>query len=480
MPLLNAPGRMLSLRQRLLIWTAVPLLALVLANAWASYRAAIETTQSAYDRLLVTAAHALADMIWLEDGQLQVSLPHAALELYAGTAPDSARSAPERSPLQYRVSFLNGAFLAGDEALPFYEGTAPETTAHGARMRLYDQYVQGSPMRMVALWQPVESAQGLQYVIVQVGEYADYRFAIGRHILLQTLLHQSALLLLVLAVLWLASTWGLRPLHQLAHKLEQRSAHDLEPLSLHTPTREMQPLVHAFNGLLERIQHAQMQQQRFVADASHQLRTPLSVLKLHTDAGLQGVIPMHEALQDIAHTTRRTSRVVHQLLMWNRAQHTCAAPATAVDLHALLQEVVLEQSRLIADKHLDFNLQAESMQWHGQTWMVQEVVMNLLSNAIRHTGEGGALGIDLQTGAAGIAIRVWDSGPGLSRHMAAQLFTPFVSEASQGVGLGLTISRDLAAACGGHLEICNRTSEDGLQVLGLNATLWLPAPQSLP
>ena len=477
MRLLNAQGRMLSLRQRLLIWTAVPLLALVLVNAWASYRAAIETTQSAYDRLLVTAAHALADMIWLEDGQLQVSLPHAALELYAGTAPDSARSAPERSPLQYRVSFLNGIFLAGDAALPFYEGTAPDTTPHGARMRLYDQYVQGSPMRMAALWQPVESAQGLQYVIVQVGEYADYRFAIGRHILLQTLLHQGALLVVVLTVLWWASTWGLRPLHRLAHKLEQRGAHDVEPLQLHNATCEMQPLVQAFNGLLERIQKAQAQQQRFVADASHQLRTPLSVLKLHTDAGLQGLIPMREALQDIAHTTHRTSRVVHQLLMWNRAQHTCTASPSTVNLHALLQEVVLEQSRLIADKHLEFSLHAEPAQWHGQAWMVQEVVMNLLSNAIRHTSPGHALGIDLHRSAAGIGIRVWDRGPGLSKHIAAQLFTPFVSEASQGVGLGLTISRDLAAACGGHLEICNRTSEDGLQVLGLSATLWLPAPQ---
>lgn len=473
-------GQQLSLRQRLLIWTTAPLLALVLVNAWASYRAALDTAQSAYDRLLITAAHALADMIWLEDGQLQVSLPHAALELYAGAAPDSARLAPERSPLQYRVSFLNGSFLAGDASLPFYQGPAPDSSTNGARMRLYDMSSQGQPMRMVALWQPVESAQGLQYVIVQVGEYAGYRFAIGRQILMQTLVHQGLLLLLVLLVLWLASTWGLRPLHQLADKLERRSALDLAPLHIPQATREMQPLIHAFNGLLQRIQHAQTQQQRFIADASHQLRTPLSVLKLHTDAGLQGDIPMQEALQDIAHTTQRTSRVIHQLLMWNRAQQAVQAPSETVDLHEVLQEVVLEQSRLIADKHLDFSLDAHPVQWQGQSWMVQEVVMNLLSNAIRHTPAGHAVGITLRAQESRIGICVWDSGPGLSKQMTRQLFTPFVSEASQGVGLGLTISRDLAQACGGSLEIRNHCSDDATQVLGLRATLWLPAPQPHP
>lgn len=463
----------LSLRQRLLLWTAPPLLALVLVNAWASYRTALDTTQNAYDRLLVTAAHALADMIWLEDGQLQVSLPHTALELYAAPVPDSTRAAPERSPLLYRVSDLNGNLLAGDVSLPPYQGPAPKYTPHGARMRLYDQQHQGQAMRMAALWQPVESAQGLQYVVVQVGEYADYRYAIGHRIFEQTLVHQGVLLLLVLLVLWLASTGGLRPLRHLARSLERRSAQDLEPLPMSSQAREMAPLVHAFNGLLQRMRQAQAQQQRFVADASHQLRTPLAVLQLHTDAGLKGDVPMQEALQDIAHTTRRTSRVVHQLLMWNRAQQGPQTPVHAFDMHALLQEVVLEQSRLIASKHLDFSLQAHPLIWRGRAWMVQEVLMNLLSNAIRHTPPDAALGITMRREPMRLGLCVWDSGLGLSAQMAQQLFTPFVSEASQGVGLGLTISRDLAHACGGDLEICNRYAEGTDQVQGLSATLWL-------
>ena len=465
-----------SIRQRVLLWTAAPLLLLALANTWASYRAALDTAHTAYDRLLVTAAHALGDMIWLEDGKLQVSLPHAALELYANEAPESARTVPERSPLLYRVSFLNGSFLAGDTAIPALTTPAPAAAGSAARLLLYDETVNQQAMRMAALWQPVESAEGLQYVVVQVGEYADYRYAIGRGILRQTLWHQALLLAVVLLVLWLALSVGLRPVRQLAHTLDQRQAEDASPLPMAQPPREIAPLLHAFNGLLQRMQRTQALQQRFVADASHQLRTPLTVLQLHTEAGLHGDVPMPDALQAIAHTTQRTSRVVHQLLMWNRAQQTAAHPPTSCDLRAVLQEVGLEQSPLLARKDLDFTLQAVPTPWQGPAWMVQEVLMNLLSNAIRHTPQGGALGLQLERHAGEIALTVWDSGPGLSPQMQQDLFTPFVSEGSHGVGLGLAISRDLAQACGGRLEVANRT--EGKQVQGLQATLWLPDPRA--
>lgn len=464
--------RNFSIRHRLLLWTAAPLLVLVLVNAWASYRATLETAQTAYDRLLITAAHALADMIWLEGGTLQVSLPHTALELYATEVPDRARLSAERSPLLYRISDLNGELLAGDAAIAPYHGPIPAPIGDAARLQLYDTQLEAHTMRMVALWQPVESAEGLQYVVVQVGEHADYRYAIGHRILKQTLLHQALLLGVVLLVLWGAATIVLRPLRQLAQKLENRSAQDLNRLEITQPPREIRPLLNAFNGLLARMQQAQQRQQRFVADASHQLRTPLAVLQLQADAGLHGDIPMREALQDIANTTRRTSRAVHQLLMWDRAQHIPCADHERLDLRNLCQDVVLEQSPLLAQKHLDFTLQAQPTPWQGQAWMVQEVLMNLLSNAIRHTPAHHALGLRLEPLSDHVRLTVWDTGSGLSAHIQSSLFTPFVSEGSQGVGLGLTISRDLAHACGGSLTISNRIV-DG-QVQGVDATLLLP------
>ena len=276
----------------------------------------------------------------------------------------------------------------------------------------------------------------------------------------------------VLLTLWVGSTMTLRPLHQLARRLEQRKADDITPLPEQQAPREMQPMVQAFNGLIARIGLARQQQQRFVADASHQMRTPLAVLQLHAEAGLKGDISAQEALQDIARTTQRTTRLIHQLLMWNRAQQTAHAAADTVDLCALLQDVVVEQSPLLAQKGLDFALDAQPLTWYGEAWMLQEIVMNLLRNAITHTPAQGALGIRLTLQEKAVAICVWDSGPGLSPQMQQELFTPFVSESHQGVGLGLTISRDLAQACGGSLVIRNRVVQG--KIAGVDAMLWLP------
>ena len=478
-----------SLRRRLLIWMAVPLLVFVVFDAWLSYRTALSTTQTAYDRLLVTAAHALGDMIRLERGELQVTLPHTALELYSTDVRTDLREQPGRSPLLYRVNFLNGDFLAGDAAIPAYTGLPPVNNAYASRLQFYDgQMADGEPARFVALWQPVESAEGMRYVVVQVGEYVSYRYAISRSILWNTLARQFGLLLLLLMAMWIVATWALRPLRVLARSVEQRSPEDLKPLSAAATPVEVGPLLSAFNGLLARVDDARQRQQRFVADASHQLRTPLAVLQLHAEAGLQGDVPAPEALRSIADTTVRTSRVVHQLLMWNRAHvdsHELAHSAQTVDLHALMQEVAVELSPLLARKQLDFSLDApQPAVWTGQRWMVEEVLKNLLTNAIQHTPPRLELGMRLRRGTLaaqnGWELEVWDSGPGLSPEVAARLVEPFITGGGKGVGLGLAICRDLALALGGTLGVRNRAEpgsddageKNGAQ--GVSATLFLP------
>ena len=476
------PARAYSLRRRLLIWMAVPLLVFVLFDAWLSYRTALQTTQSAYDRLLVTAAHALGDMIRLERGELQVTLPHTALELYSTDVRTDLREQPGRSPLLYRVSFLNGDFLAGDAALPAYTGLPPLNDAYASRLQFYDRDMpDGEPARFVALWQPVESAEGMRYVMVQVGEYVAYRYAIGRSILWKTLARQVSLLLLLLVAMWIVATVALRPLRVLARGVEQRSPDNLTPLSAVSTPEEVRPLLAAFNGLLARVDGSQQRQQRFVADASHQLRTPLAVLQLHAESGLQGDVPPREALASIAETTGRTSRVVHQLLMWNRAQSDPAAMAQvaeSVDLRGLMQDVAVELSPLLARKGLDFSLESPetAASWHGQRWMVEEILKNLLTNAIQHTPENAELGMRLfesrETDHPGWVMEVWDSGPGLAQVVADRLFEPFITGGGgKGAGLGLAICRDLALALGGEMSVRNRAEANAT---GVSAALRLP------
>ncbi|QIL83157.1 sensor histidine kinase [Diaphorobacter sp. HDW4A] len=478
----DASARAFSLRRRLLIWMAVPLLVFVLFDAWLGYRNALQTTQSAYDRLLVTAAHALGDMIRLERGELQVTLPHSALELYSTDVRTDLREQPGRSPLLYRVNFLNGDFLAGDAALPAYTGLPPLNDVYASRLQFYDRDMEGGePARFVALWQPVESSEGMRYVVVQVGEYVSYRYAIGRTLLWNTLARQCALLLLLLVAMWVVATAALRPLRVLARSVEQRSHDDLRPIATADTPEEVGPLLSAFNGLLARVDGSRQRQQRFVADASHQLRTPLAVLQLHAESGLKGDVPAREALASIADTTGRTSRVVHQLLMWNRAQSDQAdlvQMVETVELQSLMRDVAVELSPLLARRQLDFSLEgpekpAETQaMWHGERWMVEEILKNLLTNAIQHAPERSALGMRLKESGEGWELEVWDGGAGLAQAVADRLFEPFITGGGgKGAGLGLAICRDLALALGGTLSVRNRT---GTGQTGVSAVLRLP------
>ncbi len=465
-----------SLRRRLLLWLSLPVVAFIAIDAYASYRAALATAQLAFDRLLVTSAHALGDLIRLERGELQITLPHAALELYDGGADVTGPSESTRSRMVYRVGFLDGEYLAGEPAVTPYAGIAPVHPRYGVRLALYDTQLSGEALRMAALWQPVESHEGLRYVVIQVGEPSAYRAQLAQSILAQTLGRQALLLLLLLALVWTVSTVALRPLRELARRLEQRDAADLAPLALPQAPQELRPVVTAFNGLLQRVGEAQALQQRFVADASHQLRTPLSVLQLHAHAGLRGDMPEREALEQIASTTQRTGRVVQQLLTWNRARASLPREQLDnVDLRALLEEVAVELSPLIAARHQSFQLEAAPCPWHGPAWMVHEIVVNLLHNAMRYTPDGGALEMQLLQRDGGIELSVQDDGPGLSAQMERDLFVPFVTSdtAGRGAGLGLAICRDLAAACQGELRVRNRLVAG--QVCGLQATLILPA-----
>ncbi|SDM04945.1 two-component system, OmpR family, sensor histidine kinase TctE [Oryzisolibacter propanilivorax] len=469
-----------SVRQRLLLWLALPVALFILVDAWASYRAALDTAQRAFDRLLVTSAHALADLIRLEGGTLQITLPHAALELYGDEAGLSGRRGGDvdtRSRMIYRVSYLDGEYLAGERAVAPYVGLAPMHPRYGVRLALYGTRLADEPVRMAALWQPVETHEGLRYVVVQVGEPSTYRDRIARGILWQTLGRQALLLAVLLVLIWCVATVALRPLRGFARQLEARTATDLEPVAVQPQTpQELLPVVSAFNGLLERARETQAAQQRFVADASHQLRTPLAVLKLQAHAGLAREVPEQEALEQVSATIERTSRVVQQLLTWSRAR--AAVPCDQidrVDLRDLLEEVAVELSPLLAARHHAFQFEAVPCPWEGPTWMVREIATNLLHNALRYTAEGGTLGLRLVPGVQEVCIVVHDDGPGLSPQMERDLFVPFVSgdARTRGAGLGLAICRDLAHACGGRLDVRNRRV-DGL-VQGLDALVWLSA-----
>lgn len=456
----------ISIRTRLLMWLSFPLIIFLAIDAWANYRAALGAAQLAYDRLLVTSAHAIADLIRLERGKLVISLPHAALEIYGDPAALETDGQETHGRMHYRVGFVDGTYLAGDAELPVFTGRPVSHSVYHSMIELYDMRTGLEPMRGAALLQPVESFDGARLVVVQVAESARSRNALGRKILEDTLMRQAALLGVVLALIWLVGTLALKPLDLLARRLEKREASDLTPLPFDMPPAELKPLVDGFNGLLVRLSLAQDQQRRFVADASHQLRTPLTVLKLQADAGLRGDIAPMDALASVANTTQRATRLADQLLSLAKAQATHGEKADTFDLRELASEVAVELSPLIAARFLDFHFECDPCELVSHRWMVREIMSNLLKNAIEFTPVRGSLGMRVEMQPAKTLL-VWDTGPGLSPAMAELVFKPFATDRpSRGAGLGLAVCHDLALASGATLELKNRAVsgfESGLE-----------------
>jgi two-component system, OmpR family, sensor histidine kinase TctE len=467
-----------SLRTQLLLGLLVPTLAFVALGAWALYRSALQSAHTAFDRQLVSAAQAIADTLKLDGGKLSVSVPYAVLELH-DPAPGST--------LFYRVTGLQGERLAGDEALPRHrlaltaQAAAPANAQfqRAGLVQLYEDQVAGQPVRVAVVYQPVEGHDRAGLVPVQVAEPLANRELIAAALLRQTLLVQGALVLAVVGVTWLVVTRALQPLGRLREQVDQRAANDWAPLVDNSATPELTPIVGAINGLMLRVRGLLEQQQRFVADAAHQLRTPLAVLRTQLQSGLAGDVPPAALMQEMLGTVQRATTLSHQLLSMARVEQLRSHGAPGVcALGAAARAAALELSPLIAARDLAFSLDAPNgpdLHAAAHPWLVGELLQNLLRNAIAHAPLGSALGVTLavagQDKLASAQLTVWDEGPGIAAADRQRVFEPFVS------GLGLAICQAIVQSSGGSIALA--AHRQGEPLPGLRVTVCLPLVSEL-
>ncbi len=280
----------LALRTRLLLGILLPMAAILALGAWGLYRNALASAQAAFDRQLVSAAHSIADTLRLEGQRLSVSVPYAVLELHA----------PEPGGVFFhRVTGLEGELLSGDETLPRYRGAVPSAPGYTGLVGLYDDSVRDTPVRVAVVYQPVEGHERTGVVPVQVAEPLSNRERMAQALLWQTLVTQWVLLAAVGLATVLAINRALRPLRRLRDELDQRDGLALAPLAEGDAGAELLPVVRALNALMTRVRDMLGQQQRFVADAAHQLRTPLAVLQTQLQSGLGGAVEPTELMREM-------------------------------------------------------------------------------------------------------------------------------------------------------------------------------------
>ena len=315
---------------------------------------------------------------------------------------------------------------------------------------------------------------GARPALVQVAETLELRQTLARRILIDTLWRQAVLVAVIALVAVVVVQRATRPVRRLSAELQARPEGDLSRIAAAGAPRELLPLVDATNQVMERLQHLLDHQKRFVRDASHQLRTPLAVLKTQVQSALRGDVQPRQALQEINLTVDRATQLANQMLALAKVQQLRQqADADVTDLSEVVRTVALEVSPLLADKDIDFDITTVPAPVHAHEWMLRELARNLLHNAVKHTPAGSALSVRVVADARYVALTISDSGPGIANELRTRLFQPFsAGDVRSGSGLGLAICHEITAALGGTISLENRESRG--RVSGLDATVRLP------
>jgi two-component system sensor histidine kinase TctE len=304
---------------------------------------------------------------------------------------------------------------------------------------------------------------------ILVGETTVKRNRLTREILVSSLMPQLLLAAATLIIVWFGVKRGLGPLARLSDEIKERSPRDLHPIDAAGAPEETRPLLEALNGLLKQVAEASGNQQRFLANAAHQLRTPLAGLQAHTELALAQPLPetVRTELDQVRQATIRTARLANQLLALARAEPGARGQPSQVNLRGVVEaeaDAWVHQA-LARDVDLGFELEVAPVQ--GDAFLLREALANLVHNAIEYSTRGGH--VTVRTGARNGApfAEVEDDGPGIPPAERARVIERFYrvpGTTGTGSGLGLAIVREIAAGHGAGIELGEGVGGKGCRV----------------
>lgn len=474
-----------DLRNRLLLLLVLPLCVLALIGVWLDYRSADEAA-ARHDQRLLRLLPALADSV-LAPGAGPEDLP---VWLLAPPVEDFLRSNPGYTG--YSVRDLSGRLVLGDE---WVDSSVPAT--HDPEFHSVE--VGGITFRVAVQ----RGRTGAGEMVVALADGSDPRQRWARHLLLRVLLPNLILVAAAAFAIHWAVGRAFKPLVDLAAAVERRSPRDLSAIDEAASPSEVRPLVRSLNRLFGLVNAQAEGQRRFVADAAHQLRTPLAGLQAQVEAwallarsgvksaGMPAVyeqktIPGQSGkavaaitlgaveIEKLRDATRRTSQLAHQLLALSRADARSldTQAMQRVDLKDLCETLLELYLDAATGKGIDLGLDAQPVHVSGHGWLLRELLSNLVDNAIKYTPAGGSVtircGAQSGDGRASCAfLQVEDDGPGVPPDEYARVLQRFYrvpGTEGEGTGLGLPIADEIARAHGATLTLDQGASGRGLRV----------------
>ncbi|HEX5806820.1 MAG TPA: sensor histidine kinase N-terminal domain-containing protein [Macromonas sp.] len=407
-----------------------------------------------YDRALEANLQALTqNVMWQEQGP---ALP-------LGTQVRSLLRSDEIDLVFFQLKDASGRLIAGEPDFP-----APDERRRHVPGEVYlrDDTVRGEEVRVAHSW--IETrVDPSQQVLIQVAETRGKRSMLATDIIKGVMVPQFIILPLTVLLVWLALVRGIRPLSELERRIRARKADDLSPIDEQQVPQEVAPLVLSINDLLKRLTLSLDTQKRFLADAAHQLKTPLAGLRIQAEMAQKEAgsgRDVHRSLQQIATSSVRATHTVNQLLALAKAETAGRSlPPKPIDLPALVAEVVTDSVPRAMEKHIDLGYEGpehapESCIIQGNPTLLRELVRNLVDNALNYTPEGGVVTarVLLDPFSGVLVLQVEDNGPGIPEGEREQVLRPFYRTLGtnvDGSGLGLAIVQEIAQQHGATLQM---------------------------
>ena len=448
------PSEQPLLRTQLLTWLLAPLFLLLTADTFISYWVALSFSQRAYDRTLVEVAREVSLYLRPGNGGLALDMPAEARRLLFTDPVDQ---------VYFEVAAADGRVVAGERLAP-----ARGDAAKRKPEMFFDGEVGGEPVRIVELNLAAERATGRPAAVVRVAETMVKRNGLAREILLSVVIPQLLLILIAGIVVWVGVVRGLSPLQRVQRAVASRSHRDCSPVVVENVPGEVSPLLNSINELLARLDRVLTLQNRFISDAAHQLKTPMTALGTQYELALREEDParLRQAVRNLNPVLERLSRLTSQILSLarNEPEAVRALTLAPVDLDALALEVATGWVPQARKRRIDLGFEGAVAPAvvQGDAVRLRELFDNLLDNAVRYTTEGGRVTMRVFAAPAP-AVEVSDDGPGIPPQERERVFERFhrlLGSSHDGSGLGLAIAQEIARLHGA--EITLRDDTDGI------------------
>ena len=432
-----------SLFGEILDWMLAPLLFVWPISIAVTHYFASTVANFPYDQGLREQVAAISRQVRFVDGRPQISLPGSARAFLRSDEIDS---------VYFHVLGNGGTLLAGDSELPAQNVGREAQTREPGEVHFRDDEYNGQDLRIAFMVLGEPDARRDQWVLIEVGETLEKRSQLANKIIASVILPQFVIIPLAVILVWFGLSQGLRPLSRLRERIESRREADLSPIAVARVPEELQPLTEAFNSMLARMRHNMDAQRRFISDAAHQMRTPLTGLKMQAQLAMRESDPrqLRYALENISTSVDRASHLVNQLLAMARAEASEHAKQELlpVDLDQLLHEIVETWVERALERRIDLGYEpAGPVHVLGNAFLLREMINNLLDNALRYTPDEGRVTARVVAQGDFALLEIEDNGIGIAEDEAHKVFDRFYRVEGTGVegsGLGLAIVREIA------------------------------------